>query len=348
MGERAGEEGVLSSAGTRMSAAAVLRRWETLSGGKRLLAVLAPEGVQGAVEEAAREEGWALTAPEQAEAVLVWDCGEWRAGDRVAWLCRISAPARWDQAPSPDWKLLKSRSLRGYVSINQVFARLGRILRLAPGLRAALARFWSRLGLEDQVGSKMALLPVSGLRETYWSKSADTGPAGPAVAWGDVLREGVCTFGWIGRVPLAGALLASLVTALAGWLSWPHLAGEGLGMFQILWGSVAVAATFGCLWTEAWAARHFLTKDPREVVLDETAGMAVTMLFLPATLRDGSAATVAAGFAMAFVAFRCFDALKIGLRWLDRAEWRGAIVWDDLLAGVYAGGATWLAAHLLA
>jgi phosphatidylglycerophosphatase A len=68
-------------------------------------------------------------------------------------------------------------------------------------------------------------------------------------------------------------------------------------------------------------------------------------LFLPEALLHAPATTVAAYFGIAFVAFRIFDMVKIGIRWVERTKWRGSIVWDDVLAGVYAGVATWLIAR---
>jgi phosphatidylglycerophosphatase A len=71
-----------------------------------------------------------------------------------------------------------------------------------------------------------------------------------------------------------------------------------------------------------------VAEDPREVVLDEVAGMAVAL----ALAGSGGWAIAAA-----FFAFRFFDIFKIGVRWVEKRGWPGSIVWDDLIAGVYAG-----------
>lgn len=330
-----------------MSAVAVLRRLAALAGGKRPLAVLAPRELLGVVDEAARQEGWERVAPAEAEAVLHWGGTAEVAMPRARWICRIVRQA----APEPAWRgfgLRKSLPFRGYVSVNQVFGRLAGKLGVPAAACAWVSRSWEAWGMAAAIGGKMALLPVKGWRETHWVAGNCGAAASPEGRWGEVVRDGVATFGGIGHVPLAGALLASLVTALAGWLSWEPLAGAGLVWFRAVWAGVALASILGCLWTERWAAEHFLAPDPREVVLDETAGMAMAMLFLPERLMSASPGVVAACFGVGFVAFRLFDMLKVGVRWVERTGWRGSIVWDDVLAGIYAGGITWLIAQRLA
>lgn len=366
----------LSEEGLRMTAAAVLRRLGRIAGEKPPLAVLAGEGVRGVVEQVAGEEGWKLVSGAEAVAVLVWDVDRQLVpGEGWAWLCRIG-PSRKDAGPEwergPAGRLpgrepetggmagdpagsaccaislapLPDFALHGYFSVNQVFARLGRWLRLPGGMCAMVSGLWVGWGLDERAGRKMARLGVPGMRESYWASRGTEMPwAGGARSW-DVVCEGLATFGWTGLVPLAGALLASVVTALAGWLSWPALTEAGVGGFRAVWAGVAVAATAGCVLTEAWAARRFLTPDPREFVLDETAGMAVTLLFLPEALCRAPAGAVAGWFVLALCAFRLFDMWKIGVRWIERRDWKGAIVWDDLLAGIYAGLVTALAAWL--
>jgi phosphatidylglycerophosphatase A len=38
-----------------------------------------------------------------------------------------------------------------------------------------------------------------------------------------------------------------------------------------------------------------------------------------------------------FFAFRFFDIFKFGIDWVERLPVGGKVVWDDVLAGVYAG-----------
>lgn len=78
-------------------------------------------------------------------------------------------------------------------------------------------------------------------------------------------------------------------------------------------------------------------KDPAEVVADETAGMALTLLFVPALAMAGP---VLSAFTLvyAFLAFRIMDIFK---PWpagrLQRVPGGWGILLDDLFAGLYAG-----------
>ena len=331
----------LSLEGVRLSAVAVLRRFEGIAGGKRPVALLASDSIQPVLQEAARQAGWREAPPAEATAVLAWGSdGQIVLEDGIEWFCCVDREANGSLGLEP----VKSVPFRGYLSISEVFGRLGRRLRLGKEAVSLFAHFWTAWGFDHRVGSKMALLRVPEVRETYWAKPGRVA-ANRRAGWREILCDGVATFGWIGHVPLAGALLASLVTAALAALSWPFLTASGIGVFRGVWAGVALASVIGCVLTESWAARRFLASDPREVVLDETAGMSVTLLFLPEALLDASGTTVAAYFGIAFIAFRLFDMVKIGIRWLERKKWRGVIVWDDVLAGVYAGAVTWLIAR---
>jgi len=75
------------------------------------------------------------------------------------------------------------------------------------------------------------------------------------------------------------------------------------------------------------SARALEKDDPAEVVIDEVAGLLLTLFLLPAT-----------GFnlCLGFILFRLFDILKpYPIRGLERGGGGAGIVLDDLLAGVY-------------
>jgi phosphatidylglycerophosphatase A len=75
-------------------------------------------------------------------------------------------------------------------------------------------------------------------------------------------------------------------------------------------------------------ARRLGLEDPGVVVVDEVAGMWVTLLFLPLTPF-----TAAAGF----VAFRVMDVFKpYPARQLEHLHGGWGIMADDLMAAVYA------------
>jgi phosphatidylglycerophosphatase A len=86
---------------------------------------------------------------------------------------------------------------------------------------------------------------------------------------------------------------------------------------------------FLAVWTSEISRKLLGRDDPREVVIDEAAGLLVTLFFLPLS-----------GFniILGFFLFRFFDILKpFPIRTIDQTIKGGwGIVLDDLLAGVYA------------
>jgi len=114
------------------------------------------------------------------------------------------------------------------------------------------------------------------------------------------------TFGTLTGIPLAMAL------ARAG----PMAAAYLLFFFVLL-----------AIWTSGMSASALEKDDPAEVVIDETAGLLLTLFLLPAT-----------GFnlCLGFILFRLFDILKpYPIRRLEKVGGGAGIVLDDLLAGVY-------------
>jgi phosphatidylglycerophosphatase A len=97
---------------------------------------------------------------------------------------------------------------------------------------------------------------------------------------------------------------------------------------------LAAAATLLCGLLGGKAEADFGRKDPGQVTLDEWAGQAVALCWLP--LGAGPWGWVIPAGA-AFVAFRFFDIIKPPpIRRLEKLPGGWGIVADDLLAGVYA------------
>ena len=68
--------------------------------------------------------------------------------------------------------------------------------------------------------------------------------------------------------------------------------------------------------------------DDQRIVIDEVAGMILTVLFVPFSVRN---------LIIAFLVFRVFDIAKpLGIRGIDRMQSEWAVMLDDLLAGVYS------------
>jgi phosphatidylglycerophosphatase A len=88
----------------------------------------------------------------------------------------------------------------------------------------------------------------------------------------------------------------------------------------------AIAATLVGVWAAGSVARDLGAKDPQVVVIDEVAGMLVTLI----PIAHASLAAVLTGF----VLFRVLDAGKPGpIRWFERLPRGWGIVLDDVAAG---------------
>jgi phosphatidylglycerophosphatase A len=99
------------------------------------------------------------------------------------------------------------------------------------------------------------------------------------------------------------------------------------------WAVVVAAAlvTFVGVWAASVVAREVGKKDPQIVVIDEVAGLLITMAAVDAL----SWQTLLAGF----VLFRALDMLKPWpIRKLERLPGGWGIVMDDVAAGIVAAG----------
>jgi phosphatidylglycerophosphatase A len=102
---------------------------------------------------------------------------------------------------------------------------------------------------------------------------------------------------------------------------------------------MTVVASVCCIWLTPWAETHFGTEDPGQIVIDETAGMALTIVLLT-TLPINAPTSGVGGLAVlagAFAAFRLFDIWKPEpVNALQRLGRGWGVLLDDLMAGVYA------------
>ena len=136
--------------------------------------------------------------------------------------------------------------------------------------------------------------------------------------------------GGAGYAPVAPGTVASALTVLVLWLV--PFTRAGLVLF------LAVVVVLG-----TWAAHHAEAaiggKDPGAIVIDEVAGMALSVLVLPLTVPV---------LATAFVLFRIFDVVKpFPANWSQRLPGGIGVMADDLIAGVYALALTALVRELL-
>jgi phosphatidylglycerophosphatase A len=144
----------------------------------------------------------------------------------------------------------------------------------------------------------------------------------------------LATWGYSGLLPYvpgtwgsAAALpFAVLLHALGG---FPALAVGILVVFFVGW------------WATAQVTRGKDEHDPGEIVIDEVAGQWLTLLPLSYVLwSHGSMVTILPwpGLVAGFILFRIFDILKPWpVRWADDQSTPFGVMFDDILAGIYAG-----------
>jgi phosphatidylglycerophosphatase A len=135
------------------------------------------------------------------------------------------------------------------------------------------------------------------------------------------LAMAIATLGGVGNLPKAPGTYGTLATLplcylVMGWGVTAHLLVVGLVVVVGIWAANVAAGVMG-------------RKDPSQVVVDEAAGILLTMVGAPAGW---------VWIGVGFVLFRIFDIWKpwpVG--WLDRNLPGGlGIMVDDLAAGGYA------------
>ena len=137
-----------------------------------------------------------------------------------------------------------------------------------------------------------------------------------------------------GYAPVAPGTWGSAVGLLL-WLVLP--ASTPVQAFAIV---VVVVAG---VWSGGVAERHFGRTDPGQVVIDEVAGMLVTLFLNPVGWVGAFAG---------FLLFRAADIVKpFPARRLERLHGGFGIMADDVMAGIYANLALrlgiWLVGHLV-
>lgn len=152
-----------------------------------------------------------------------------------------------------------------------------------------------------------------------------------------LLRPAPGTWGSIPPVALVGVLMLLVragvgdgLVVLDGW-GVPAWCAYHLVMLLVL-----AVFSYGCLAYGTAAEAHFNKKDPGSVCADETAGVCLPLMLLPASSFE----TFGKGLltlGSVFLLFRIFDILKLPpARGLQRHTGGVGILIDDLVAGVQA------------
>jgi phosphatidylglycerophosphatase A len=131
----------------------------------------------------------------------------------------------------------------------------------------------------------------------------------------------IATVGHAGYFPFAPGTVGSaagLLVYLLGW--WAQSVAVEVAL-------IAVVCAVG-VWAASEAERHFGDIDPGPVVIDEVAGMLITLAFIPVSLS---------GALIGFVLFRVFDVIKpYPAGRLERLHGGLGVMADDVMAAVYA------------
>ncbi len=128
----------------------------------------------------------------------------------------------------------------------------------------------------------------------------------------------ISTFFGFGYFPFAPGTFGSV-----GGLLIYLLVAQSQALYQIATALILILGFAVCLKAE----KVFQMQDPPQVVIDEVAGMLISLMFLPKTWPV---------ILCAFILFRGFDTIKI---WptdkLEKVPHGAGIMLDDVMAGVY-------------
>jgi phosphatidylglycerophosphatase A len=137
----------------------------------------------------------------------------------------------------------------------------------------------------------------------------------------------------VGFAPFASGTWGSLAALPTGWLIAQHFGAVGLLV-------ACLAATIAGTLASDRLLRHGGDQDPGYIVIDEIAAQWLALAFVPLAWW---------AYAIAFLAFRAADIFKpFPANWCDRNVHGGlGVMLDDLVAGLYAGIASWAACRFL-
>lgn len=274
----------------------------------------------------ARNQGWQpAEAGEPVEAAVVVE----QEGQphpppvQAPGLCLI----RGTDGPVPQgYTILWQRPLRLYQTLGTWCRRIFSRLPIVGGLTAPMAGVLDKLGVASVMGDRSCALRIPGFQEVYCYQEG-TAPEVKTDARGDALKDNLMSVFGCGYFPLLPGTLAAAVVPV---IFLPLVLLVPASVWVPLLALVFVLSTVLCVLLEPWSERYYLVKDAREVVLDEVAGMSLTLLLCPP-------AVAWILILPAFLLFRFFDIVKPAIHWVENLGIRGGIVWDDLLAGLYAG-----------
>lgn len=245
-------------------------------------------------------------------------------------------------APPPTpagYQIIHTATPQKYITLNTWFRTLCTQLALPEKLVSLGASLLKKSGVSAVVGSRLCGLKSKDRRFYLLEHTSAAGTFSRATAPADIFKDMCMSVLGIGHLPLFAANFATFATLLLlGTLAifLPAIPLLLTSAITLLLSSIA------CLFFESWSARFYFVPDAREVVADEVAGVSLATLILACTLP----AVTIPHFLLLFVTFRFFDIFKPGIHWVENLPIHGGVLWDDLLAGLYAALASLLLIYL--
>lgn len=143
----------------------------------------------------------------------------------------------------------------------------------------------------------------------------------------------IATFFNVGRFPLAPGTLASLITMVVfffvNYHSKPSIYAQIAAVVLLFFVGIPAASA---------AEKHFKKKDPGQCVIDEVVGQMLSLLLIPYSIFL---------YFAGFLLFRLFDIIKpFPIRRADRLPGGFGVMFDDILAALYALGVLHLLIHI--
>ena len=129
-----------------------------------------------------------------------------------------------------------------------------------------------------------------------------------------------------------GGTVASIACCICWYLAW---AGSSPPMcFSLL---ITIVITLLGVWSSG-IVEQIWGKDPGRVVIDEVAGMCISLLFLPVQIKY---------LLCALILFRFFDIVKpLYIKKMELLPGGWGIMMDDVLAGIYTNIVIWAIVRL--
>lgn len=162
----------------------------------------------------------------------------------------------------------------------------------------------------------------------------------------DLIVIGIASVGGLGLIRRAPGTWGSVPPAVAAFAMLALGASTPATLIMLI--AIGVASGVLCVALTPDAERILGRPDPRTIVLDEVAGMALALVPAPIVVADGGIVAAATATLAAFALFRFFDIKKPGLIDASQRLPRGwGVLMDDLLAGAAAAGILYVGAIIL-